>query len=195
MDDDHQARMTLLRHELEAAAKEAAENDQLDGVGMALRAVIAHVRREGIEDPLLHLLDVRLFGALADTAVGKSHPLLERRPREKGGRPPINNEKARLMATGAAYIDRAIMAGVSETKAAKVVAEIIAPQLGADPRTGRRIGAKTMMSFRDRLRAPGAAAGNERAKAIYHMLIEKNKDYPDDEAAARLLWLLQHNTS
>ena len=54
--DDHQERLALLRQELEAARK-VAESDQLVSVGVALRAVIAHLRREGIEPSLLHLLD------------------------------------------------------------------------------------------------------------------------------------------
>ena len=186
--DDH---LALLRQELEAARK-LAETDQLDGVGVALRAVIAHLRREGIEPSLLHLLDVRLFGALADIGVGKSHPLLERRLRDEAGRPAINNEKAALMATGSAYIDRAMEAGDSKGKAAKDAAEVIALQLGADPKGGHSIDAKALIRFRDKLRAGDAS---DAAKTIYTGLQTKSKKWPPDEAAARLLALLRENIS
>lgn len=183
--DEHHKSITLLRQELEAARK-AAESDQLVGVGVALRAAIAHLRREGIEPSLLHLLDMRLLGALSDIGVGKSHPLLERRRREKNGRPPINSEKAALMATGSAYIDCAMEAGASERKAAEDAAGLIAPQLG------RGVDAEAMMRFRDKLRA---GDGSDMAKTIYNGLQEKSKKWPPDEAAGKLLDLLSRNIS
>ena len=186
--DDH---LALLRQELEAARK-LAETDQLDGVGVALRAVIAHLRREGIEPSLLHLLDVRLLGALADIGVGKSHPLLERRLRDVDGRPPINNEKAARMATGSAYIDRAMEAGASKGKAAKDAAKLIAQQLGDDPKGVHSIDAKALMRFRDKLRA---GYGSDTAKKIYNDIQKESGKWPPAEAAARLLALLNEDIS
>ena len=84
------------------------------------------------------------------------------------------------------------LGGMVKGKAAKDAAKVIAPQLGADPRTGDSIDAKALIRFRDKLRA---GDGSDTAKKIYNDIQKESGKWPPDEAAARLLALLNEDIS